>query len=93
MDDYYSAEGTHLRLFDKLGAHVLEHESVPGVQFAVWAPSARRVSVVGDFNGWDGRRHIMRHRTSGVGRFSFPISTLARSTNTRLSARTGSYCR
>ena len=40
MDDYYSAEGTHLRLFDKLGAHVLEHEGVTGVHFAVWAPSA-----------------------------------------------------
>jgi len=64
MDDYYSAEGTHLRLFDKLGAHVLHHEGADGVQFAVWAPNAKRVSVVGDFNAWDGRRHVMRHRTS-----------------------------
>jgi 1,4-alpha-glucan branching enzyme len=62
MDDYYSAEGTHLRLFDRLGAHAMEHEGVAGTVFAVWAPSARRVSVVGDFNGWDGRRHVMRHR-------------------------------
>lgn len=66
LDDYYSAEGTHLRLFDKLGAHVLDHEGATGVHFAVWAPNARRVSVVGDFNGWDGRRHLMRRRTSGV---------------------------
>ena len=64
MDDYYAAEGTHLRLFDKLGAHVMDHEGVRGVEFAVWAPSAVRVSVVGDFNGWDGRRHVMRLRVS-----------------------------
>ena len=62
MDDYYIAEGSHLRLFDKLGAHPVEHEGASGVHFAVWAPNARRVSVVGDFNDWDGRRHIMRRR-------------------------------
>ena len=57
-----SREGSHLRLFDKLGAHPIEHEGVDGVHFAVWAPNARRVSVVGDFNDWDGRRHPMRLR-------------------------------
>jgi len=62
MDDYYIAEGTHLRLFDKLGAHPLHHEGSDGIHFAVWAPNARRVSVVGGFNQWDGRRHVMRHR-------------------------------
>ena len=62
MDDYYIGEGSHLRLFDKMGAHVIEHEGAGGVHFAVWAPNARRVSVVGDFNGWDGRRHPMRRR-------------------------------
>ncbi len=62
MDDYYIAEGSHLRLFDKLGAHLIDHEGASGVHFAVWAPNARRVSVVGDFNGWDGRRHPMRLR-------------------------------
>ena len=62
LDDYYIGEGTHLRLFDKLGAHHIEFEGVPGVHFAVWAPNARRVSVVGDFNDWDGRRHPMRKR-------------------------------
>ena len=62
MDDYYMAEGSHLRLFDKLGAHLIEHEGARGVHFAVWAPNAKRVSVVGDFNDWDGRRHAMRHR-------------------------------
>ena len=62
MDDYYIGEGTHLRLFDKFGAHPMTHEGVEGVHFAVWAPNARRVSVVGDFNAWDGRRHTMRLR-------------------------------
>jgi 1,4-alpha-glucan branching enzyme len=62
MDDYFIGEGTHLRLFDKMGAHPIEHEGAVGVHFAVWAPNALRVSVVGDFNGWDGRRHMMRLR-------------------------------
>jgi 1,4-alpha-glucan branching enzyme len=67
QDEYFLAEGSHLRLWEKLGAHPMEHEGVAGVQFAVWAPSARRVSVVGDFNAWDGRRHVMRPRgTTGV---------------------------
>jgi 1,4-alpha-glucan branching enzyme len=62
MDDHYLSEGSHGRLFDKLGAHVMTHEGVTGTHFAVWAPNARRVSVVGDFNQWDGRRGLMRHR-------------------------------
>ncbi|MCB1516708.1 MAG: 1,4-alpha-glucan branching protein GlgB [Hyphomicrobiaceae bacterium] len=62
MDDYYMGEGSHLRLFDKLGSHVMQFEGVDGVHFAVWAPNARRVSVVGPFNDWDGRRHAMRKR-------------------------------
>ncbi|WP_420407250.1 1,4-alpha-glucan branching protein GlgB [Hoeflea sp.] len=63
VDDYLIAEGSHRRLFDRLGAHVIEHDGAEGVHFAVWAPNARRVSVVGDFNDWDGRRHVMRRRT------------------------------
>ncbi|MDL2399313.1 1,4-alpha-glucan branching protein GlgB [Rhizobium mayense] len=67
MDDYFVREGTHLRLFDKMGAHPLKHEGVQGFHFAVWAPNAQRVSVVGDFNNWDGRRHVMRFRAdSGI---------------------------
>ena len=62
MDDYYIGEGSHLRLFDKLGAHLIHHEGADGVHFAVWAPNAKRVSVVGSFNAWDGRRHPMRLR-------------------------------
>ncbi len=64
MDDYYIGEGSHLRLFDRLGAHAMRFEGVEGTHFAVWAPSAKRVSVVGSFNGWDGRRHPMRVRVN-----------------------------
>ena len=64
LDDYYLSEGTHLNLYDRLGAHVMSHEGIEGVHFAVWAPNARRVSVVGDFNQWDGRRHVMRKRAN-----------------------------
>jgi 1,4-alpha-glucan branching enzyme len=62
LDDYLLVEGTHQRLYERLGAHLITHEGVDGVLFAVWAPQARRVSIVGDFNQWDGRRHTMRKR-------------------------------
>lgn len=75
MDDYYVAEGTHLRLYDKLGAHPMTHEGIAGVLFALWAPNAKRVSVVGDFNRWDGRRHVMRHR-AGAGLWEIFIPEL-----------------
>jgi 1,4-alpha-glucan branching enzyme len=64
MDDWLLGEGTHEHLYERLGAHMRAHEGAVGVHFAVWAPNARRVSVVGDFNGWDGRRHVMRLRHS-----------------------------
>ncbi|MQU63798.1 1,4-alpha-glucan branching protein GlgB [Pseudomonas sp. FSL R10-1350] len=67
MDLYLFAEGNHRDLSHCLGAQLTHVDGVPGVRFAVWAPNARRVSVVGDFNGWDGRRHPMRLRhPSGV---------------------------
>jgi len=67
LDLYLMAEGTHLRLYEKLGAHAGVRDGVHGVDFAVWAPNARRVSVVGQFNNWDGRRHILRRfGSSGV---------------------------
>ncbi len=67
LDDHLFAEGTHQALYDRLGAHPLTLEGVAGVHFAVWAPNARRVSVTGDFNAWDGRRHPMRKRIdSGI---------------------------
>ncbi len=57
---YLFGEGNEHRIYTKLGAHVRDVEGVPGVSFAVWAPSARRVSVVGNFNHWDGRYFPMR---------------------------------
>lgn len=62
LDEHLLVEGTHKRLYERLGAHPMTHENVDGVHFAVWAPRAQRVSVVGDFNAWDGRRHVMRKR-------------------------------
>jgi 1,4-alpha-glucan branching enzyme len=62
MDDFLIAEGTHFRLFDKLGAHVIEHEGASGVHFAVWAPNALSCNLVGDFNGWNPATHMMRRR-------------------------------
>ncbi len=62
VDIYLLAEGRHRDFSSILGAHVTEIDGVAGTMFAVWAPNARRVSVVGDFNFWDGRRHPMRMR-------------------------------
>jgi 1,4-alpha-glucan branching enzyme len=62
MDDYLLLEGTHRQLYKRLGAQLATHEGVDGVLFALWAPNARRVSVVGDFNKWDGRCCQMRKR-------------------------------
>ena len=59
-------EGNHHRIYEKLGAHFTEINGVKGVYFAVWAPNARNVSVLGDFNSWDGRKHQMR-KSSDVG--------------------------
>lgn len=62
LDIHLLAEGRHLRSFEKLGAHPIILCGVQGTAFAVWAPNAQRVSVIGDFNAWDGRRHAMRLR-------------------------------
>jgi 1,4-alpha-glucan branching enzyme len=60
LDLHLIGEGRHEHIYEKLGAHVREHEDVRGTAFAVWAPAARAISVVGDFNSWDGRLHAMR---------------------------------
>ena len=57
-------EGKHSRLFEKFGAHVIEHDGRRGTYFAVWAPNADRISVVGDFNGWNPDSHPMNPRES-----------------------------
>jgi 1,4-alpha-glucan branching enzyme len=73
QDLYLFNEGSEHRIYTKLGAHVREVDGVPGVAFAVWAPAARRVSVVGNFNRWDGRYHPMRSLgASGVWELFIP---------------------
>ncbi|PWB83928.1 MAG: 1,4-alpha-glucan branching enzyme [Methylocystaceae bacterium] len=73
LDDHLLVEGAHRKLYERLGAHPIRHEGADGVRFAVWAPNAQRVSVVGDFNQWDGRRCPMRKRIdSGVWEIFLP---------------------
>ncbi len=72
-DEYLLAEGTHARIYEKLGAHLKTVNNTDGVLFSVWAPNAVRVSVIGDFNNWDGRRHSMRyHAGSGIWNIFIP---------------------
>ncbi|MCC7282979.1 MAG: 1,4-alpha-glucan branching protein GlgB [Acetobacteraceae bacterium] len=73
LDDHLLVEGTHTRLHQRLGAHLVCHGGTRGVRFAVWAPNAARVSVVGNHNGWDGRVHPMRlRRDSGLWEIFIP---------------------
>jgi 1,4-alpha-glucan branching enzyme len=66
-DIYLFKEGNHFRLYEKLGAHLVERDGVRGTYFAVWAPNAARVSVVGDFNQWDPQTHPLSPRWDGSG--------------------------
>jgi 1,4-alpha-glucan branching enzyme len=66
FDLYLHGEGTHFESYNTLGAHVVEVQGITGVRFAVWAPNAEVVCVVGDFNHWDTRRHPMRLRNGGI---------------------------
>ena len=73
MDLYLFAEGNHRELGERFGAQLATYDGIDGVRFAVWAPNAQRVSVVGNFNNWDGRRHPMRQRLpSGVWELFIP---------------------
>jgi 1,4-alpha-glucan branching enzyme len=76
VDTYLIGEGRHFELGRVFGAQAMSVDGVSGVRFAVWAPNARRVSVVGNFNGWDGRRHAMRKRVeAGVWELFIPRLT------------------
>ena len=73
FDLHLFAEGKHWHIYRMLGAHLLSVNGIQGVLFATWAPSAERVSIIGDFNRWDGRRHPMRSRgSSGVWELFIP---------------------
>ncbi len=73
FDLHLMGEGTHYEKYERLGAHITEIQGVAGVNFAVWAPNAKGVSVVSDLNGWDGRRHPMRTRgASGIWELFIP---------------------
>ncbi len=73
LDLHLIGEGRHEDIYEKLGAHVVEHDGVTGTSFAVWAPAARSVSLVGDFNSWDGRLNPMRSLgSSGIWELFMP---------------------
>src|SRR5271166_221909 len=84
LDMHLYKVGNHYEIYEKLGAHLTEINGHEGVSFAVWAPNAQRVSVVGDFNGWDGRTNQMRSASKqGSGKFSSQGLVKALITNTR----------
>ena len=93
FDLHLLGEGSHWQSYEKMGAHVREIAGVQGVQFAVWAPNALRVSVVGDFNRWDGRVHAMRvaGKFGRVGDFRSRAGRGSRSTNTRFARAWGRF--
>ena len=83
FDLHLLCEGRHWQSYEKLGAHPRTVDGVSGVNFAVWAPNARGISVTGDFNSWDGRRHAMRkHIPSGIWELFVPAWRSARNTST-----------
>ena len=79
FDVYLLAEGTFDRAYEKLGAHLTERDGRQGVQFAVWAPNAKLVSVVGDFNQWNPAANVMRSSPAGVWESFIPDSRSRRS--------------
>jgi 1,4-alpha-glucan branching enzyme len=66
LDKHLFAEGTHERVYEKLGAHVIEQDGKTGVHFAVWAPNAKTVNIIADFNDWDGSKTPMKGDSSGI---------------------------
>ncbi len=76
FDRHLFAEGNHYQIYEKMGAHPTTINDVAGVYFAVWAPNARNVSVLGDFNSWDGRHHQMRRGETGIWDLFIPDVTV-----------------
>jgi 1,4-alpha-glucan branching enzyme len=89
-DLYLFGEGNHTRIYDEFGAHPMRIGHTDGVHFAVWAPNAHRVSVVGDFNGWDGRAHPMRALgSSGVWEIFIPAAHVGQNYKFEIRSRQG----
>jgi 1,4-alpha-glucan branching enzyme len=86
LDVHLATEGRHEKLWERLGAHPTHHQGVSGVAFAVWAPTARGVSVVGDFNNWDGRLHPMR-RIGGSGIWELFVPEIGEGTRYKFEVR------
>lgn len=76
FDIHLFTEGNHHRVYEKLGAHLIEIDGIKGVYFAVWAPNARNVSIIGNFNYWDGRYHQMKVGGNGVWELFIPELTV-----------------
>src|SRR3989304_9494702 len=68
-DIYLFKEGTHLKLYDKLGSHKMSYKGSEGVYFALWAPNAKSVSVIGNFNNWNNKKHVLKPRWDSSGIF------------------------
>ena len=86
LDLYLFGQGEHFEAYKVFGAHPREVDGIPGTAFAVWAPNAQRVSVVGDFNSWDGRRHLMR-RLGGSGVWEIFIPEVGEGTHYKFEIR------
>lgn len=93
-DIYLYSQGNHHKIFEKLGAHVTIINNVSGTLFSVWAPCAKRVSVIGSFNQWDGRRHQMRQlAASGIWELFIPLVTLGDMYKFEIKTQTGEILR
>jgi 1,4-alpha-glucan branching enzyme len=91
FDLHLHSEGTNYEGYNAFGAHLVTMDGVKGVCFAVWAPNAIVVSVVGDFNEWDTRRHPMRQRTGGVWEIFIPGVTIGASYKYAVKSRYRGY--
>ena len=94
MDLYLLGEGSDQHIFSMLGSHITKIGGVSGTRFAVWAPNASRVSVVGDFNNWDGRLHAMRlHPGNGIWEIFVPGASLGANYKYESRTKMANFCR
>ena len=88
-DEQLFADGIHYTIYDKMGAHPMTLDGDKGTYFAVWAPNAMRVSVVGDFNGWDGRIHQMRKLSTGIFEIFIPDAKVGQNYKFEIKLKSG----